>query len=195
MYAKSIYWANFSLSFWKIRWISSIHFRGSIVFNDEREREIGVHRQIDREGDRERERKIRKSEYIDIVLQIFETGSYLLYSEVAVSSTWAWVFCRRKRGIPPLFLGATLGHIAGCTRLMQSVWAFALQPRHLTPWRLWPRNTWPQASQGVIFRYVYSRQECPPSDSKLFLVRWMVLFIFFLFLVSLFFLRLIFLWR
>lgn len=44
-----------------------------------------------------------------------------LYSEVAVSSTCAWVFCRRKRGIPPLFLGATLGHMAGCTRLMQSV--------------------------------------------------------------------------
>lgn len=44
-----------------------------------------------------------------------------------------------------------------------------MQPRHLTPWRLWPRSTWPHASQGVIFRYVYSRQEWPPSDSRLFL--------------------------
>lgn len=79
------------------------------------------------------------------------------------------VFCRRRSGMPPPFFGARLGHIAGCTALIQSVCAFALQLRQRRPWRLWPRNTWPHASHGVIFRYVYSRQTCPPSESRLLL--------------------------
>lgn len=95
---------------------------------------------------------------------------YSLCSPVGVSSAGtAVVFCLRKSGIPPPFFGARLGHMVGCTVLMQSAWALALQARHLKPWRLWPRNTWPQASHGVIFRYVYSRHWWPPSDSRLFL--------------------------
>jgi len=93
----------------------------------------------------------------------------LCSDDAGTSSVVTCVFCRRRSGIPPLFFGARLGHNAGCTMLMQSVCAFALQPRHRTPWRLWPRSTWPQASHGVILRYVYSRQVCPPSDSRLFL--------------------------
>lgn len=96
--------------------------------------------------------------------------SYSLCSDDAgISSAGTCVFCRRRSGMPPPFFGAKLGHNAGCTMLMQSVCAFALQPRHRTPWRLWPRSTWPHASHGVILRYVYSRQVCPPSDSRLFL--------------------------
>lgn len=96
--------------------------------------------------------------------------SYSLCSDdVGTSSAGTCVFCRRRSGMPPPFFGAKLGHIAGCTMLMQSIWAFALQLRHRTPWRLWPRSTWPHASHGVILRYVYSRQVCPPSDSRLFL--------------------------
>jgi len=98
------------------------------------------------------------------------SDSYLLCSDDAgTSSVGTCVFCRRRSGMPPPFFGARLGHIVGCTMLMQSVCAFALQPRHRTPWRLWPRSTWPHASHGVILRYVYSRQVCPPSDSRLFL--------------------------
>lgn len=93
----------------------------------------------------------------------------LCSDDAGTSSVVTCVFCRRKSGIPPPFFGAKLGHNTGCTMLMQSVCAFALQPRHRTPWRLWPRSTWPHASHGVILRYVYSRQVCPPSDSRLFL--------------------------
>lgn len=98
------------------------------------------------------------------------SDSYSLCSdEAGTSSAGTCVFCRRRSGMPPPFFGARLGHSAGCTMLMQSVCAFALQPRHRTPWRLWPRSTWPHASHGVILRYVYSRQVCPPSESRLFL--------------------------
>lgn len=127
--------------------------RAPIVRDNKRERQR--ERKIGRE--REKREKTRASARQENQMnpprgRQSQTGSYLLCSAAGASSTWACVFCRRRRGMPPLFFGARLGHIAGCTRWMQSVWAFALQPRHLTPWRLCPRSTWPQASQGVIFR-------------------------------------------
>jgi len=110
----------------------------------------------------------RAGESARIPLSIWSSYS-LCSDDVGTSSAGTCVFCRRSNGMPPLFFDAKLGHSVGCTMLMQSVCAFALQPRHRTPCRLWPRNTWPHASQGVILRYVYSRQVCPPSDSRLFL--------------------------
>lgn len=55
-------WSEFFFKFKKNSADQFDSFRGSIVLNDEREREIGVHRQIDREGDRDREREKEKSE-------------------------------------------------------------------------------------------------------------------------------------
>jgi len=111
----------------------------------------------------------RSGEPVKALESHFQSSYSLCSDDVGTSSAGTCVFCRRSNGMPPLFFGAKLGHRVGCTMLMQSVCAFALQPRQRTPCRLWPRNTWPHASQGVILRYVYSRQVCPPSDSRLFL--------------------------
>lgn len=65
MHTKSLISSTWSEFFFKFKKNSADQFdsfRGSIVLNDEREREIGVHRQIDREGDRDREREKEKSE-------------------------------------------------------------------------------------------------------------------------------------
>ena len=93
---------------------------------------------------------------------------YLLCSVVGVgvgSSLWVVLFCRRNNVIPAVRLGTRLGQLIGWTALMQSAWALVLQFLQRKPCRACPRNTCPQASHGVILRYVYSRHWWPPEPS------------------------------